>query len=435
MQGLYAIVSALASPRLVSVQDTSRTAAAQQQYTAATTAARQHANRVLQTLQTPPASGVGASCWQHVQGAAHHLQSTYRAASMRLQLLISLQEGREKLLHDIQQQQQTQPSVIKPGVSVKSAYPLSAFELHLISNPQLLSQHHEALQRGCSLLQQQLQCLQAAQTFFAWAESVVAEVRKPLTVNIDLQQRQRQQQQPAAVLTAPSTSDMQPLVQQLPAASSAVAPLVLQKVVRQLEQAAAQTGIDLQQSTLPSGSDPQGKQLLAQYQQAAAVAMVQAGVTCDVPQVLFEVPVDIQRLVDRVRDQQQQQQTGETAQSRQQSFWYRRHVDKEQMMLLTARTAQQQDGGVEDESDAALKGAFTALDINSTAAGLHGRSDGAAAGDTSLAVSMSAELQRLGAVATQVAKQLARTRAVNKEQLQVAADVLLPPEHGCHLYN
>ncbi|KAF6252611.1 hypothetical protein COO60DRAFT_513932 [Scenedesmus sp. NREL 46B-D3] len=202
------------SPGLLKVlppypEDTSTTAASQAKYAAAASAAQQHARKVQQLISAPPSSSsgggntpAGSGCWPQVQAAAHHLLSTYRAASMKLQLLSSLLEGREKLLHQIQQaqldanqhlrQQQQRQQRSSPtrhpnsNCSSRQLGPaaLTAFELHLLSSPQLLQQHQQALQRACSLLQQQLQCVQAAQTFFAWASSVLEEEQGSLSASL-----------------------------------------------------------------------------------------------------------------------------------------------------------------------------------------------------------------------------------------------------------
>jgi hypothetical protein len=473
------------------LQDTSGTAAAQAKYAAAATAAQQHANKVQQLLKSSSSSSssnvpAGAGCWQQVQTAAHHLLSTYRAASMRLQLLSSLLEGREQLLHQIQQaqvdayhpQQQQRPqqqqhfsptrhSTSGSRIGCESASVLTAFELHLLASPQLLQQHQQALQQGCNMLQQQLQCVQAAQTFFAWASSVLDEEQNVPVPGTSAEgttaaaahalgsrhgqhqsapppARQKQQQQ-SALLPEPKVADLLPLLQQLPAADSPLAAKVLLRVTQQLQAAAIQAGIELGADTTGSAADglaalslssaagfagsssSSSVQLseadvavLSSFGKVAAAAMVASGLVPSAEPALLQLPADIQQQLDSqtgLRRQQQQlndagRQEQVTAQLEQ--HWRRQQVSDQRLQELMAQLQlqqQQQQGVGSAAPDALLTGTLP--------------SGQAAAAARASCVAAAAEVQRLHGLALQIARQLAKTRAANKQQMQVAGQLLI----------
>jgi hypothetical protein len=453
---------------LACMQDTSSTAAAQAKYAAAASAAQQHTAKVQQQLAAPTSSSSsssslpgGAGSWQQVQAAAQQLLSTYRAASMRLQLLSSLLEGREKLLHKIQQaqvdrsaqqQQQQSCSPVKDSSSSSSSVrrrgsnaALTAFELHLLSSPQLLLQHQQALQQACSLLQQQLQCVQAAQTFFAWASSVLDEEVKDAAVddrhfgaqghrqvqygaNSAAAAAARHQQQQQRVLPEPVIADLLPLLQQLPAADSPLAGKVLLRVMQQLQAAAAEAGVSLSPAAAAGSlsalsldqpartaelmQDTDSAQLLLNFGKVAAAAMATSGIEPSSEPELLQLSADIQQQLDRLQEQQQRQQLAKEAacivqlQRKQQQQWRRQQAAGQQPQQQQQQ--QQQQG--------AISKLTTASPLISQAA--------AEAADASC-VAAGAELQRLHGVALHVARQLAKARAANKQQLQVAEQLLM----------
>jgi hypothetical protein len=481
------------------LQDTSGTAAAQAKYTAAAAAAQQHANKVQQLLKTSSSTSgssssnvaAGAGCWQQVQTAAHHLLSTYRAANMRLQLLSSLLEGREQLLHQIQQaqvdtshpqrqQQHSQQQHVSPTkhsnsssgrVGRESASVLTAFELHLQASPQLLLQHQQALQQGCSLLQQQLQCVQAAQMFFAWASSVLDEQQKipapdssaegatATAANAPgsrhsqhkaaLPTAVRQQQQQPGWLPEPKVADLLPLLQQLPAADSPLAAKVLLRVTQQLQAAATQAGIKLGPDTTGSAAAAAADALsalslgstaglagsssssrlasadvafLSSFGKVAAAAMVVGGMVPSAEPALLQLPADIQQQLDSQtglrRQQQQRRDAGRQEQvaGQLEQNWRRQQVSSEQLQELTAQLQQQ--GRVHGQ------GVCSTAVPNELLTGRLSSGQAAAAAAGAPHVAAAAEVQRLHRLALQVARQLAKTRAANKQQLQVAGQLL-----------
>lgn len=492
------------------LQDTSCTAAAQAKRRDAATAVQQHAAKVQQLLQVQP-TNTDANCWQQVQTAAHHLLSTYRAASLRLQLLSSQLEAREKLLQQIREAQQATgqlqdrqsaqagstgghgSSVLgkaaasarnsggSSGRTASSAAELTAFELHLVSHPPLLQQHQQALQQACSLLQQQLQCVQAAQTFFAWAASVLQEDQKqaaaaaaaPMsgragsrsTVSSQANHIQ-QQQRPPGVLLEPSVAELLPLVQQLPSSESPLAAQVLLRIMQQLppELATSAAGADCGKAASAAsaaaslgGLSLAGKGSLAitQFHQqqpnppatgeavssafisTAAAALVETGVVPGPQQELLQLPDDIVQLL------QNQQQDSESThpklhgcQEQQQLVWQRRQVSKEQLLLLARQLQAQQQK--QQACTGVAAGASDVLSQHPEVGDLGLRQRAAGTGSTSGAaadvpvqmhvqVPVSAELQRLHGLALHMAKQLAKVRAANKQQLQVARELLLSP--------
>jgi hypothetical protein len=476
------------------LQDTSGTAAAQAKYAAAATAAQQHANKVQQLLRTTSATTcsssnvpAGASCWQQVQTAAHHLLSTYRAASMRLQLLSSLLDGREQLLHQIQQaqldashslkQQRPQQQHSSPtrrsgnnSIRCESASVLTAFELHLMASPQLLQQHQQALQQGCVLLQQQLQCVQAAQTFFAWASSVLAEEQNvpahgtsaegttAAAAHVSSSRHAQHKAPPAAaarqqqpvLLPEPKVADLLPLLQQLPAADSPLAAKVLLRVTQQLQAAATQAGIELgtnitsstaaaaatdalsalslrstaglavSSSSISSSvklSDAD-EAVLSTFGKVAAAAIVASGIVPNAEPGLLQPPADIQQQLDSQTalrlQQQQRKDAGRQEQVTEQleQHWRRQQVSDQQLQELTAQLQMQQQQ---------QQGVCSAVPDDLLPTRL---SSGQAAAAGAPHVAAAAEVQRLHGLALHVARQLAKARAANKQQLQVAGQLL-----------
>jgi hypothetical protein len=251
---------------MLMLQDTTSTASAQAAFSTAVTRAQQHSCTVQQLLQSQPPAADG-SCWPAVQAAAQHLLSSYRAACLRLQQLTSLLAGREKLLHQVQLEQQQEPgqqhvvgshsskssssssSSLRQPIAAAAGglqrQPLTAFELHLIRTPVLLQQHEQALHKACGLLQQQLQCIQAAQTFFAWAGSVLQEEQKaaaaaqppPPPAGSSITTSKTYCQQHHATISTPSVADVLPLLRQLPDVATPAAETVLERIVKQLRQA------------------------------------------------------------------------------------------------------------------------------------------------------------------------------------------------------
>lgn len=361
------------------MQDTSLLAEAQSQFTAAATAAQQHHQHMQQLIQQQLAaapsstkgatsssrqtashsgSGVSSGCWLAVNTAAHHVLATYRSATLRLQQLTCLVEAREKILHDIQQVQLQQQAAQQQGRAAgKGLTVLTAFELHLLSHPALLQQHQEALAQAVNLLQQQEECRQHANVFFAWVTSAAAEVQQQLlqgdTAAASIssgssttskatasQHQQQQQRQTGSVLAlpAPPMRELVPLAQQLPLADTPIAAGVLARVQKQLQAAAAAAGIAWVPAGTPAtaaaaaeqiaqqlgavdiagGLDGQLPQQQQQVQaraatgsctQAAAAALVQAGTAPAVhTQALRALPEDLQHSMQQLQDAQDKQQ-------------------------------------------------------------------------------------------------------------------------------
>jgi hypothetical protein len=493
------------------MQDACMTTDAQGQFHAAAAAAQQHHQHILQLLQSqqqqqpsaavPQASratggsssgsssgSIGGSSgggWCAVQTAAHHVLASYRSATLRLQQLACLAEGREKQLHDIQQLQQQQQQNQSGGRSSSQASSpargnmqaspvLTAFELHLLLHPVLLQQHAEALQQAVSCLLQQQECKQHAAVFFAWATSAIAEAQQQLqgggnsvaaashtgtssssssSRTITAQQQHRQQSTSSA-FPAPALQDVLSLVQQLPAADTALAAGVLGLVHKQLQQEAAAAGVVRMEAGFSSSSQQQPKghsirlganasahqnhhcchadQLsqglagldlepsmqglqqaghVAAFIQTAAAAIVKAGVLPGtMVQGLQHLPADIQEKLEQGRAARAEKADQKRAEQ----------AARQDMMAYSSLRRKYQHPQQQQQQR------------HGDRAGLHDSSGGSGGpdgvhvpGPDGVHVPVSGELQRLNGVALHVAKLLAKARAANKQQLAAAAQLLV----------
>ncbi|KAF8068202.1 Ugt3a1 [Scenedesmus sp. PABB004] len=367
--------------------DTGGAAEPQARRADAARAAEAHARRVLRLLAAPAGAGAGAGAWAQVQAAAQHVLASYRGASLRLQLLTSLQEGREKLLDQVHALQAERAPPAGGGP------PLSAFELHLLGSPPLLEAHAQALQQACGLLEAQLQCAAAARTFFAWAGSVLEEERRSAAAAAAAQGAQ--------ALPPPAVADVAPLLRQLPPAGSPLAGAVMRRVARQLHAALAGAGAGLGAGA-QAGADDALAAAPPGFVRAAAAAMVASGLAPGPQPELAALPDDVtQQLRGAARRGVELGTARQRAQAAaaQAARWQRRRVGAEELPALLGELALADAAG--------------------------GPAPGAAAAPPARSVPVAGELQRLSAAALAVAKGLARARGANKQRMAAASELLL----------
>lgn len=199
----------------------------------------------------------GLAGWQQVEAGAQHVLLLLGQVTSRLKLLESLLAGREKLLYHMQSMQ-------------CSAVPLTAFELHLLLTPQTLKQYEDAVARANSLLQQQLQCVQHAVTFFAWVDSVLHQHQQDMdnankSSSLGASNTTTQYKAASMPFKSVAVQEVVPLVQQLPSSCSPVARQVLQQVQQQLQRlvpsnvyTAAGTAAGVSVSDYSDANEPRG---------------------------------------------------------------------------------------------------------------------------------------------------------------------------------
>ena len=345
---------------------------------------------------------------------------------------------------------------------------LTPFELHLLFNPQLLQQYKAALEHATPLLQKQLECVSCAKVFFAWAASAL-EVGSGSSATQEQATGQQQQAAqelwqgslrgpshgrggPRSLCTGSSGSrsstsssrgnaagggggvaaeELVPLVGQLPKWQSSLAGQVLQQVQKQLRKAVAEAGLqDGLQEDLGRGvgggqrgavhattaavacvsgggmRGPAGGQMVG-YVQAAAKAVLQAGVGFEPEPVLLQLPGDVTRAL-QLQDAEQEAKEAE-----------RMEHEREQQCGMKSMLYKVLGKGPWEESHGGL-GGFLSTSSTSGGAGLAG-----AGGQGVAVVDVKGELDRLRGMALSAARQHACVRAADKQRLAAAAAGLL----------